>query len=160
MGWTKQQFIEMAFNEIGLASYVFDLSPNQLQAALFSMDSMLAPWNAKGIRIGYPLPSSEYASSLTQETGTPDSANEAIYLNLAIRLAPSYGKIVSTDTKISAKQAYNALLARSFKVIPMQLPGTMPAGAGNKPWRFNGDPFLQPPVNPVDVGPDGILELY
>jgi hypothetical protein len=42
----------------------------------------------------------------------------------------------------------------------MQLPGTMPAGAGNKPWRFNGDPFLQPPVNTVDVGPDGILELY
>lgn len=160
MAWTKQQFIEMAFNEIGLASYVYDLSANQLQYALQSLDSMMSTWNARGIRVGYPLPSSESASSLSEETGTPDSVNEAIYTNLAVRIAPSYGKIVSPDTKIAAKESYSALLSRTFKVVPMQLPGTMPAGAGNKTWRLTNNPFLDHPVDPVDVGPDGIMELY
>ena len=31
MGWTKRQFIEQAFDEIGLASYAFDLGPEQMQ---------------------------------------------------------------------------------------------------------------------------------
>jgi len=41
----------------------------------------------------------------------------------------------------------------------MQFPKNMPAGAGNKPWRYN-NPFLLPPADPVTVGPDGDLELY
>jgi hypothetical protein len=35
----------------------------------------------------------------------------------------------------------------------------MPSGAGNKPWRVYDDPFLQRPVDPVDAGPDGVLEF-
>lgn len=150
----------MAFNELGLASYVYDLSANQLQSSLFSLDSMMSTWNARGIRVGYPLPSSQGSSSLSEDAGTPDSVNEAIYLNLAVRIAPSYGKVVSPETKMAAKEAYSSLLSRTFKVVPMQLPGTMSAGAGNKRWRLNNNPFLNPPIDPVDVGPDGILELY
>jgi hypothetical protein len=54
MGYTKRQFISAAFEEIGLASYVFDLQPEQLQSALRRLDAMMADWNAKGIRLGYP----------------------------------------------------------------------------------------------------------
>jgi len=36
----------------------------------------------------------------------------------------------------------------------------MPAGAGTKPWRVYDNPFIRPPVDPVQVGPDGVLELY
>ena len=52
MGWTKREYIEQAFEEIGLASYVFDLTPEQLQSALRKLDAMLAEWNAKGLRLG------------------------------------------------------------------------------------------------------------
>ena len=34
MGYSKRQFVAAAFEEIGLASYVFDLQPEQLQSAL------------------------------------------------------------------------------------------------------------------------------
>lgn len=159
MGWTKRQFIEEAFAEIGLASYVFDLSPEQLQAALRRLDGMLAMWNGKGVRIGYPLPESPQDSDLDAETGVPDRANEAIYTNLAIKLAPSYGKQVLTETKVTAKNAYNLLLQRAAMPSEMQFPDTLPAGAGNKAWRSDGDVFMDKPADPLQVGPDSDLIL-
>lgn len=159
MGWTKRQFVAQAFEEIGLASYVFDLTPEQLQSALQRLDTMMAAWNALGIRLGYPLPSSPQDSDLDEQTSVPDSALEAIYTNLGIKLAPTYGKQVMPDTKITAKESYNTLLSRAAMPTEQQLPCTMPLGAGNKPWRDYDNPFVQPPVDPVLAGQDGPIEF-
>lgn len=157
MGWTKRDYIEQAFEEIGLASYVFDLTPEQLQSALRRLDSMMAEWNAKGLRLGYPLPLSPGQSNLDEQTYVPDLANEAIYTNLGIRIAPSFGKGVMPDSKGIAKTAYNTVVLAFSMPIEQQLPGTMPAGAGNKRWRNFDSPFLRKPVDPVLAGEDGIL---
>lgn len=159
MGYSKRQFVTAAFEEIGLASYVFDLQPEQLQSALNRLDAMMADWNGKGIRLGYPLPGSPQYSDLDEPSEVPDSANEAIFTNLAIKLAPSYGKSVMPETKVTAKESYNTLLMRATTPLEMQLPGTMPAGAGNKPWRNYDNPFLQRPVDPVLAGQDGPIEF-
>jgi len=159
MGWSKRQFVMQAFDEIGLASYVFDLSPEQMQSALQRLDMMIASWNALGIRLGYPLPASPLDSDLDEQTNVPDSANQAIYTNLAIKLAPSYGKQVMPDTKATAKESYNTLLSRAAMPVEQQLPGSMPAGFGNKPWRVYGDPFLRGPVDPLLAGHDGPIEF-
>jgi hypothetical protein len=158
MGWTKREFVTQAFDEIGLASYAFDLTPEQMQSALRRLDTMIAAWNALGIRLGYPLPSSPQDSDLDEQTDVPDSSNEAIYTNLAIKLAPSYGKQVMPDTKMTAKESYNTLLSRAAMPPEQQLPGTMPAGAGNKSWRNYDTPFLRRPADPVIAGQDGVLE--
>lgn len=158
MGYSKRQFVAAAFEEIGLASYVFDLQPEQLQSALRRLDAMMADWNGKGIRLGYPLPGSPQDSELDEPTLVPDSANQAILTNLAIRLAPSFGKMVMPETKAVAKDSYNTLLQRATAPIPQQMPGTMPAGAGNKPYRNNDNPYLRPPVYPTLAGPDGPIE--
>jgi hypothetical protein len=131
MGYTKRQFVTAALEEIGLASYVFDLQPEQLQSALRRLDALMADWNGKGIRLGYPLPSSPQDSDLDEESNVPDAANEAVILNLAIRLAPSYGKQVAIETKASAKQGYDVLLQRATVPPQQQLPGSLPSGAGN-----------------------------
>ena len=159
MGYSKRQFIEAAFAEIGMAGYVFDLQPQDFEQALRRLDAMMAEWNAKGIRLGYPLPSSPQFSDINAESEVPDSANEAIFTNLGMRLAAGYGKAVMPQTMMVAKQAYNTLLARATFPVQQQLPGTMPAGAGTKPWRVYDNPFIRPPVDPVQVGPDGVLEL-
>ena len=159
MGYSKRQFVAAAFEEIGLASYVFDLQPEQLQSALRRLDAMMSDWNGKGIRLGYPLPGSPQDSDLDDPSDVPDSANEAIICNLAIRLAPGYGKQVMVETKTTAKQGYDTLMQRATAPIPQQLPATMPAGAGNKPWRVYDNPFIRPPVDPVTAGPDGPLEF-
>lgn len=157
MGYSKRQFVSAALEEIGLSSYIFDLQPEQLESAMRRLDGMMADWNGKGIRLGYPLPGSPQDSMLDEPTGVPDSANEAIYTNLAIRLAPSYGKAVMPETKANANNSYNTILSRACMPPQMQLPSSLPLGAGNKPWRFD-DPFLRPPIDPVLAGPDGHIE--
>ena len=44
--WTKREFITQAFEEIGLAAYVFDLTPEQLNSALRRLDAMVGGWAA------------------------------------------------------------------------------------------------------------------
>ena len=153
MGWTKRQYVEAALEELGLASYVFDLAADQIESAVRRLDAMMAEWNARGIRIGYPLPSSPGSTDIDAAGGTPDSAHEAIVTGLAVRLAPSYGKQVSPQTLAAARAAYNTLLARAAYPPQMQLP-SMPAGAGNK-----GTTFTPQPDNPLAVGPDGEMVL-
>ena len=160
MAYTKRDIVEQAFEEIGLASYVFDLQPQQLDSALRRLDMLMATWNARGLRLGYPLPSSPADSDLDQEINVPDSAFEAMYLNLAIQISGGFGKTVSPDTKAAAKRAYNEVVANAAQPIEMQLGNeTIPAGAGNKGWRYYNNPFLKEPDDPITVGSDGILDL-
>lgn len=158
MGYSKRQFVQAAFAEIGLASYVYDLEPEQLEDAGKRLDSMMAGWNGYGVRLGYPLPGSPELSDLDAETNVPDAANEAIIASLAVRLAPGFGKTVSPDTKATAKNGYNLLLSRAAKPIERQLPGHMPLGAGNKPIR-NMAEYVTPAPLTVDAGSDAILEF-
>jgi hypothetical protein len=156
MGYSKRQFVEAAFEEIGLASYVFDLTPQQIEAACRRLDAMMASWNALGIRVGYPLPGSPQDTGLNDQTNVPDAAYEAIITNLGIKLAPSYGKTVSADTKTTAKRTYDTLLSRAAKPMEMQLPASMPRGAGAKAYD---DPFMDNPDDPILAGRDGPLEF-
>jgi len=158
MGYTKRQFVTAALEEIGMASYVFDLSPEQMESSLRRLDAMLAGWYAKGIRLGYPLPINPQDSTLDQQTDVPDAANEAIITNLGMKLAPSYGKTVMPETKQTAKDTFNTLLMRSSQPMEMQLPNTMPMGAGNKPWR-NDDPFMPVPDDPMTDNGFGQIEF-
>ena len=159
MAYTKRQFVEAALTEIGLASYVFDIQPEQLEYARRRLDAMMADWNGKGLRLSYPIPASPEQGSLAEETNVPDSANEAVILNLAVRLAPSYGKQIMPDTRLLAKTAYDTVLQRATAPIELQFPDTLPSGAGNKYWRDADDPFMPTPADPVETGPEGILEF-
>lgn len=156
MGYSKRQLVTQALEEIGIASYTFDIEPEQLQSALYKLDAMMATWNARGIRLGYPIPSSPEDSSLDDDSNIPDAANESVFLNLAIRLAPSYGKIVLQETKKSAFSSYRNLLARAVKPSEMQLQ-SIPSGAGNKTWRYGHGEFFGGPTETLDAGDDSEL---
>jgi hypothetical protein len=95
---------------------------------------------------------------LNEPSNVPDSAYEAIITNLGVKIAPSYGRTPTNDTKITAKQAYDTLLARATAPIEQQLPSTMPIGSGNKSWRWS-NPFVPRPVDPVLAGSDGLIDF-
>jgi hypothetical protein len=156
MGWTKREYITQALEEIGLANYVFDLTPEQLQSALRRLDTMIAQWNSYGIRLGYPLTNNPSDSDLDTVTMVPDFAHEAIITNLGIKLAPSYGKVVMPETKTQARSGYRALLERFAKPSEQQLPGTLPRGAGKKD---TDRPYINPPSDPLLAGDDGELDF-
>lgn len=155
MSFTKRQFIEEAYGELGMASYIFDLDTDVLARALRRLDSMLAEWNGRGIRLGYPIPASPDDSDLDEPALVPDWTNEAVILNLAVRLAPGHGKTVSPQTLFAAKRAMDGVLARSAMPSEVQLAG-LPRGAGAK---SHDAPFLPSPTEPLTAGPDSELEF-
>ncbi|RBL65198.1 hypothetical protein C3E98_044350, partial [Pseudomonas sp. MWU13-2625] len=68
---TKQELVDGAYEEIVLAGYVFDLSPEERETGLRRLDRLAAEWDALGIRVGYNLASAD-GSSLEDESGLPD----------------------------------------------------------------------------------------
>jgi hypothetical protein len=149
MSYTKRQFVTAAFEEIGLASSAFQLESEDLQFALRRLDALIAEWNGRGIKIGYPMPTSPELSDLDTETNVPDSANEAIICALAIRIGPSFGKVISRETKTTAIRGYNTLLSRAAMPPEMNFTSRLPYGAGNKP-RQNGGRQFFPNTNNSD----------
>lgn len=119
---------------------------------------MMANLAEKGILLGYPVPSNPQDSVLADDSNIPDYATEAIYTNLALRIAPSFGKMVSADTRALAKSSLDALFVRFAFPNEQQFPHGTPAGAGAKSWRLNGNPFLADPVvEPITNGDNGQL---
>lgn len=159
MAWTKRNYINKAFSKLGLAHYIYDLTAEQLNDAAKDLESMIAGFNANGIRIGWPMASNPDNIDLDVDTKSPDYAHEAIYLNLAVRLASDYGKQLSPINAELADSAYSNLLNQTlFQTPQMQMPNTMPKGAGSKPWRYqNGNPFVRPNTDTLDVGNDNKL---
>lgn len=160
MSWTKLDIVKQAFEMIGLASYVFDLQAGDLQSGLRHLDSMIASWERKGIRLGYPLPCSPGDSDIEDDSEIEGSAIEAVFTNLALRIAPSFGKVVMPELKQLASSSYKELLIKTAKPpYERQLPDTMPLGAGHKAWRDSGEEFVLPPVDPLLAGDDDIIEF-
>ena len=160
MSWTKRELISQAFEELGLAAYVFDLTPEQWLSALRRMDAMVGGWNANGVRIAYPLSTSPQTSDLDQDSGIPDYAFEALFLGLAVRLAPSYGKTVSPQSAMFADMAYSNMANQVAIPTPeRQLPHTMPRGAGTKPWRNFNNPFIREHQEDILAGSDNPIDF-
>lgn len=159
MSYSKFQFIQAAFSEIGLADYIFDLQPSDLESALRRLDSMMADWNSRGLRLSYPIPGSPEYSDIQSVTQVPDSANEAIITNLAIKIAPSYGKSVSVDTRNGAYSSLIQLMAHAAQPIEQQFDACIPIGAGYKTTQ-SSPVIISPAEQQVQVGNDGNLDLF
>src|SRR5689334_941421 len=111
MSWTKRQIVEQAFNELALAGYVFRLRPEELEAALRMLDTMMAEDAAQDVTVGYAFGLTPDSSDLDQDSGLPLFAVSATYLKLAIRLAASKGKSLLPSTIAGANRARTAMLA-------------------------------------------------
>lgn len=159
MSWTKRQFVVAAFEELGLSDANYNLQDAQLNLALKRLDGMMATWNSKGLRLSYPLSSSPDESNLDTDTTVPDKANEAIYLNLAIKIASSFGKMVSQELKVNARQAYKDLLSSNAYPLSERQLNNVPVGAGAKVRQGYNSQFITPEDPYLEVGSDGDLDL-
>ena len=146
MGLSKRQIITAAFSELGLASYAFDLQPEDLQDALQKLDAMMATWGGRGIRIGYS--GGDGSGEISNPTEVPAWADEAMSLGLALRLAPGYGKTPSLETKIAAQQAFMTVLNKVSQPRVRSLVGY--AGVRSQ---------LSAQPEGIQTGNDGLLDL-
>jgi hypothetical protein len=152
---TKRQIIDDAYTAVGLASYVFDLTAEELQHAKRTLDGMMAEWGVRGVRIGWNA-----GGAVSDESGLPDWAVQAASLNLGLRLAGAAGKVVQPETRAAARAAYNAVLVMSAERVEMALDRRqVPAGAGNRRVYGYRGVYLDPPAPQVNTGQDGPLDL-
>ena len=149
--WSKRDVITQAFSEIGKGASDFDLQPEDLQTGLRKLDAMMATWGrALGVRIGFS--GGDGKGDLGEDTEVPDWSYEALYLNLALRLCPDYGKTPSPITVTNAKTALDAVRGRTVQPATRRIGGY--AGAGNSTW---GARSLPQEETPVATGPDNTL---
>ncbi|TAM07251.1 MAG: hypothetical protein EPN70_03505 [Paraburkholderia sp.] len=152
---TKGDLVNAAYEEIALAGYVFDVTPEERNTALMRLERMAAGWDARGIRLGYNLAGSQ--ASVNDNVGIPDWAEEAFYTNLARRLASTLGKQLHADTIRAATEGYRTLCLVAAQSIPqMQMPRHMPIGLGNRRNTKNQQFFA--PVDRVTTTTDALLE--
>ena len=154
MAYTKGQIVDEALGELGLGS-AFDIDPEERRACLRRLDAMMALWEAKGVRVGYNGP-----GALADDSGLPLSAVETVFLSLAIRCAPGYGKQIKPETMAAARAGYDALLIAAAMPPQQQLP-SMPRGAGNRAGLFSiGGTFSAVPTQePMEITAGGDLSI-
>lgn len=158
--WTKGQLVDAAYEELALANYSIDRTPEESQAALRRMDAMVAGWESRGMSLGYSLPASPDGSSLNDPSGIADGDAEAVFLNLAIRLAASKGKALPLETKATAEQAMQRLLNASAQPSEMLRRDNVFAGAGNRRYGTRRNTYLPNPQDqPVSIALGGDLSI-
>ncbi len=153
MPWTKKDIVTMAFSEIAMAGYVFDLTAEELQEALARLDMLMAEWSASGISVGYAQGGEE--SNLNDDSGLPLIAARAVVSNLAVDLAASKGKLLHPSTIRAANSGRRVLLSMSAAPPSQQFSSTMPYGAANRGRKY----FPVPSTGPLSTNEAGGLDL-
>ena len=124
---TKLDIVKSALGEIGLATYVFDATPEELQDLMNRLNRIAAMWDGLGIRTGY-----NFGADINAESGLPDTVVLSFEMNLAVSIAPTFGKVLSAETKRAAKLAYNAMLTTLSSIPRVPRNPRMPIGTGAK----------------------------
>ena len=154
MSLTKRKIILMSYDELALAGFVYDLSPDELESARRKLDAMVAMIIGSGISLPYLLPATQDGSDLDQPSLLPDWATQAIYLMLAKRISPSFGKTMSDETKSDLIDSYAAMVKQAVGRPPHRhFPSTLPLGAGNRRSWYGGvygRNFFPIPESPFD----------
>ncbi len=127
---TRSDILAEAFEHLALAGYVFDITPEEQASALRKMDNMLGEWEGRGISLAYEPANGD--GNLADETGTPAWATSAIAANLAIALAPSFGKTPSPELRKLARSGYNLVTVKTLTIPTNARASSTVIGAGNR----------------------------
>lgn len=129
---TKKDIINLAFEEIGIAYYNFDIQPEQYISALKRLDSMMSVWQSKRLELDYLLSDPITGSSLEDEAILSDKAIKPVYSNLALDLCPTFGKNPSLINIKNANLSYKNLINTSVSSNEVKMDRYV-LGGGYKP---------------------------
>ena len=105
----------------------------EAEDGLTALNDMMNEWNVDGINVGY-----ETLSSIDDELFVDLGAIGAIKANLAVYIAPEYGRTVSPSLATRANRSKRSLRA-SINLNPSQYPDTLPIGSGNEENNYTPD---------------------
>ena len=109
------------------------VTPSEGVDGLAALNDMMNEWNVDGIDVGY-----ESLDDTADEIFVDLGSIGAMKANLAVYIAPEYGKTVSPALAERARRSRRSLRA-SIPLNPAQFPDTLPVGSGNEDNNFVGD---------------------
>ena len=132
---TRATILSRALGRLAMGDYQFDVTPDERAATRTSLDAMMAEWDAVGITLGYTTSDGDNdADDMT----TPPWADQAIWSNLALRMAPDFGKMPSPDLKRDARRGMDLVTSKTL-VIPAQVRARGSVhGGGERFYRRHG----------------------
>lgn len=149
-GPSKRDIIQLAYEECGQAGYEFEIVPEEYEAALRRLNTMLAEWITLGVDLGFNFPTNGTQGSLEEESGIPDAAVNAVATMLAKRIAPSIGKTLSAETNGAMAAAWTLLRSTYTKIPTMMFSRQTIRGTGNRGMGMARSYFVAP-VSPDEI---------
>jgi hypothetical protein len=140
---TIREVVEDAFEEIGVKTAEVPLTDDELQSGIRRCNDMLTEWDDIGIIFGY-----KEVLNGDDAVNVDRNAVGAIKYCLAVRLAPSYQKLVSAALAAISTSTLDRLMASSTDLSEIAYPDTLPLGSGNECPDYNGNRFF--PSNKTD----------
>lgn len=125
---TKGELVTLAFDELAISGVTRKPKPEEQMLAIKQMDRMVGQWRNKGLCLGYA--DSAGSVDTNQESNLTLEQEQAVALNLALRLCPAFGLQPNIITMGDAKEAYQNL-------FPVEL--TMREGDPYMPTGSGGD---------------------
>lgn len=131
MNNTKGSIINDAYSRLRISGLTVDPTPEDMEIGLSRLENMMSTLEARDVRLGYlfedmPDPSTEH--------GVDGEHWEMMAANLAVRLAPDFGKAATQDLLLRAKSSMSDTYAITSALSARQVdaPRTMPIGSGNR----------------------------
>lgn len=131
---TMREVVEDAMEDITVKKAEISLTDDELQSGIRRCNDMLAQWDELGIIVGYnPVTNGDDVLELGP------AAIAAVKTKLAIKLAPSYSKVVTPALVENAREAMEMLEAANSHIGEIAYPDTLPLGSGNQCPSTNTD---------------------
>jgi hypothetical protein len=124
---TSTDIVSGALRHIGVRAAESPLTAAEIQDGMEDLNDMGNEWEESGIHLGF---TSSIDANATLDI--PASSLAAFKANLAIRLAPSYGRIITPALANLANISLNALVKSTAFIGDVEFPDTLPRGSGNE----------------------------
>lgn len=151
---TKGDIVRQAYIELRISGLTNRATPEDTQIALRKLDSMMLAWTNKGLNLSWNKSDDFTDPDPQEDSGISDADYEAIYVNLAVKLAPAFGK-PPTQLDSFARELYAGLF--STELPTQQNNEYMPLGSGNRRGAYT--PVYQEGNEPIDVENDGNITI-
>ena len=135
---TARQIVDGAAEEIGVKTAETTLESADSQVIFDRMNDLLVEWADTGL-----TPAFNEVADLDDDVNVDRSAIGAVKYALAIRIAPTFQKIITPDLRLLARETLEALERSVIHIGEVALPDTLPTGSGNDCGRiFREDRFF------------------
>lgn len=132
MSKTKIELVNGAYSKLRISGLTSGPEPEEITDGLDMLETMMAEFKSRNICSSYVA---EEEPTPTLNSRLEKKYENACEWNLAVRLAPLFGKEPSMQMINQARQSLSNWSARSAKVNMINQPNRMPRGNGNA-FRF------------------------